>query len=246
MSGYPDDQKSLSEHSFAHSANILAELAQPELILIHGERQDEVFFGCDQDWYPGNWQKRAGCGPCTAATLLYYLARRNPGLQKLYTATSHNRTDFTRFMEEIWHYVTPGSMGVNEATILTDGVRCFAATIQIHLVPAILKIPGNPQASQRLFSEMVDFIRQGLSQDCPVAFLNLSNGKLPNLDSWHWVTITGLAASDDGTILAIAADSGERKELDLRLWYCTTLLGGSLVYFTPGSESLPAASQRPG
>ena len=51
---------------------------------------------------------------------------------------------------------------------------------------------------------MINFVRLGLDQDCPVAFLNLSNGRLTNLDSWHWVTITGLLAdSSESTIDSI-------------------------------------------
>jgi hypothetical protein len=93
---------------------ILAEISRPELLLISGE-ETTAAYGCDQDWYPEHWQRQAGCGPCTAATILYYLSRSHPHLDHLYTANSHSQEDFTHFMGEIWHYVTPGRMGVNEA-----------------------------------------------------------------------------------------------------------------------------------
>jgi hypothetical protein len=230
------------------SIHLATGLSRPELIEITDAGQVQFYFGCDQDWYMDVWQRRAGCGPCTAATVLYYLARRKPGLNRLYTAVSHSREDFTRFMEEIWHYVTPGRMGVNEAAILSEGVRSYAATHKISLKPMIFKVPGIQQAECRPFIEFIGFIRTGLLQDCPVAFLNLSNGKLTNLDSWHWVTVTSLATGEDNTFQATISDSGERKEIDLELWHRTTLLGGSLVYFMAGrsdSKSLPEVNPHP-
>lgn len=207
-------------------------IARPDLILISDQNAAEAAFGCDQDWFADYWQRQAGCGPCTAATLLYYLSRRHPDYARLYTAASHNREDFTQFMSEIWHYVTPGSMGVNEASILADGVQQYAACFGFSLQPHILKVPALQHASRPTADEFTGFIRAGLQLDCPVAFLNLSNGQLTNLDNWHWVTITQL----DSHGIATIADSGERKTINLILWYNTSLLGGALVYFVDGSR----------
>jgi hypothetical protein len=205
-------------------------IRQPDLLLISDQALNVTAFGCDQDWYAEHWMRQAGCGPCTAATILYYLARSRSFLDHLYTASSHAKEDFTHFMTDIWHYVTPGTMGVNEASILAEGVTAYAANHNIVLRAEICKVPSR-QKRQDDFIGFRDFISNGLENDCPIAFLNLSNGKLENLDSWHWVTITGLQ-SDGLSDQAIIADSGERKVIDLDRWYQTSFLGGAAVWFT--------------
>jgi hypothetical protein len=92
------------------------------------------------------------------------------------------------------------------------------------------------------FDEFAAFIRQGLMLDCPVAFLNLSNGSLNNLDSWHWVAITKLQAGQDADLLATIADSGERKVINLSEWYRSSWLGGAAVWFSVDLESSPEAN----
>ena len=54
----------------------------PGLIRIVSKDLAEESFGCDQEWYAEHWQRQAGCGPCTAATLLYYLSRRRQGFDR--------------------------------------------------------------------------------------------------------------------------------------------------------------------
>ena len=218
----------------------LASLRQPDLIRISDMDLTTTTYGCDQDWYPEQWQRQAGCGPCTAATILYYLSRSRQNLKHLYTAFSHAQPDFTQFMSEIWHYVTPTHMGVNEASILVKGVEAYARSHAVALTGLVAKIPRLPKRCAPI-GDLIRFIRDGLESDCPVAFLNLSNGKLDNLDSWHWVTVTGLLSGQDGAPQAVIADSGEYKVIDLGLWYQTSLLGGAAVYFKVKSESSQAA-----
>ena len=57
-----------------------------------------------------------------------------------------------------------------------------------------------------------------------MAFLNLHNGKVRELDWWHWVTITAL---EDGR--ADLLDSGKALTIDFRLWYETTKRRGGFV-----------------
>ena len=77
-----------------------------------------------------------------------------------------------------------------------------------------------------------DFLIRALDADCPVAFLNFSNGSLPNLDSW-----TGFPSSPSprgkGVLLCTILDEGAEKVIDLALWQETTLLGGALVSLFP-------------
>lgn len=203
-----------------------ASLRQPDFLLINDPDKTATTFGCDQKWYAERWQRQAGCGPCTAATILYYLARSRDFLDHLYPAGSQAREDFTSFMSDIWHFVTPGHMGVNEASILADGVVCYASQKGVAIHAEIQRVPPLIKRTAP-FADFANFIRAGLEQDSPVAFLNLSNGQLSNLDSWHWVTVTSL---DDSGVAEIS-DSGERKSVDLGIWYQSSWLGGAAVWF---------------
>lgn len=191
-----------------------------------------VSFGCNQDWYDEHWQRQAGCGPCTSATLLLYLARTRPELAPLYPLPAADRIHFRHFMNQIWTFVTPGRMGVNEASMLVDGVTRFAATREKVLSNSVFLIPGLT-CNRHPFDQFISFILTGLNTDSPVAFLNLSNGRLTNLDSWHWVTISALFLNDQAEHMAEISDSGDRKYINLTLWYQSTRLGGAAVYFSP-------------
>jgi hypothetical protein len=195
-----------------------------------------VSFGCNQDWYDEHWQRQAGCGPCTSATLLMYLARTRPDLAPLYPLPAADRIHFRHFMNQIWTFVTPGRMGVNEASMLVDGVIRFAATREMALGSSVFLVPGLT-CSRHPFDQFISFILAGLKTDSPVAFLNLSNGRLSNLDSWHWVTISALFQNDQDEHMAEISDSGEKKYINLSLWYRTTRLGGATVYFSPVDQA---------
>ena len=83
-------------------------------------------------------------------------------------------------------------------------------------------------------NEVVDFLRSGLRQDAPVAFLNLCNGEEENLHRWHWVTVVGMEYAADGSQAVLyTLDEGRKKTVDLGLWLKTTVLGGGFVYFWP-------------
>lgn len=242
--------------SFSHDeppvgSRCLAGLSQPALLdipLCETDQTDDAAcatsFGCNQDWYGEHWQRQAGCGPCTSSTLLLYLARSRPDLADLYPQPSAHYSHFVSFMHQIWHYVTPGRMGVNEAAMLADGVSRFAAARQVMLQSTVFEIPAI--AANRLpISAFRDFIVTGLSLDSPVAFLNLSNGRLKNLDSWHWVTLTALYQTAEDELLAEISDSGEQKFIGLSLWYRTTRLGGAAVYFQPADPAAVQAAGQP-
>ncbi len=222
-------------------------IEKPELLLITDRLRSQSAFGCDQTWYASAWQRQAGCGPCTAATILFYLARSRAFLDHLYTPGSQIKEDFQHFMNDIWQYVTPGTLGVNEASILADGVVDYARDHGIQLTAHVMTVPRR-KIRHEGYPVFDRFIREGLRQDCPVAFLNLSNGGLKNLDSWHWVTITELSGSDSSVGQATISDSGYRKVIDLSAWYDASRWGGGAVWFDvasvsqSGSGSLPAAN----
>ena len=51
-------------------------LSHPEYLTLTGP-DGTRYRGGDQEWYHDLWQRRAGCGPTTAAALLSYLKEEN-------------------------------------------------------------------------------------------------------------------------------------------------------------------------
>ena len=84
----------------------------------------------------------------------------------------------------------------------------------------VAALPGGA----RTYHKVSDFIEKALRRNQPVAFLNLSNGTLDNLDSWHWVTIVSLRGDD-----AMIYDQGKARWVHLRQWLETSLMGGGFV-----------------
>ena len=81
-------------------------LTHPERLTITGP-QGETYQGGDQEWYRDLWQRRAGCGPTTAAALLSYLSQTRPGLRPMVPAAARTQAGFLRYMEALLAYVTP-------------------------------------------------------------------------------------------------------------------------------------------
>ena len=205
-------------------------LTRPEVLTLIGPG-GESYRGGDQEWYPDLWQRRAGCGPTTAAALLAYLSQTRPALAPLRPLAGGTRTGFAQYMQALWPYVTPGARGLDKPESLVLGCRSFALSRGCRLEGEILKIPRRRE-DRPTPAACRDFLLRALDNDCPVAFLNYSNGSLPNLDSWHWVPLIALTEGE-GVLLCTVLDEGEEKVIDLALWLETTLLGGALAAVFP-------------
>lgn len=205
-------------------------LTRPEVLTLIGPG-GETYRGGDQEWYPDLWQRRAGCGPTTAAALLAYLSQTRPALAPLRPLAGGTRTGFAQYMQALWPYVTPGARGLDKPESLVLGCRSFALSRGCRLEGEILKIPRR-QEDRPTPAACRDFLLRALDNDCPVAFLNYSNGSLPNLDSWHWVPLIALTEGEE-VLLCTVLDEGEEKVIDLALWLETTLLGGALAAVFP-------------
>ena len=97
-------------------------LTHPERLTITGP-QGEIYQGGDQEWYRDLWQRRAGCGPTTAAALLSYLSQTRPGLRPMAPAAARTQAGFLRYMEALWPYVTPGARGLDKPESLITYVK---------------------------------------------------------------------------------------------------------------------------
>ena len=197
----------------------------PECLRIAAESGAEPCYGCDQEWYGTDWQRRAGCGPTVAATLFYYMFRPDN--------LCFSQAEWLARMEEVWLYVTPTERGMPTTGLFFQSVLSFAAAKQRKIGHACCDVP-EAQGDRPKLAEVVDFLRSGLTQDAPVAFLNLCNGEETNLHRWHWVTVIGIEYATDGSqALLHTLDEGKMKTVDLACWLDTTVLGGGFVYFWP-------------
>lgn len=186
-----------------------------------------TYHGFDQEWYSKLWQRRAGCGPTTASTLIRYNAKRNK---------SNSKASSIRLMEELWSFVTPGIMGVHTVAHFTRGLREYLVKKHLGFEIAALSVPID-RANRPSFAQVREFLVSRLEADQPVAFLNLNNGEVGNLDPWHWVTIVGIEQRGaDRPLLAHVYDEGRKLVINLTLWYETTTRPGGFVSLVEGGE----------
>lgn len=204
-------------------------IKQPSLL--HIEKDNKIYYGANQIWYPTAFQRNAGCGPTTGSHLIWYLSQTHKHCRNLCSYDGTKYDGFLHLMEDIWNFITPKSMGVNNIDIFTEGAISYGAHKGLKLTCNTLKISGVPglrPSSKKMFS----FLENAFSNDLPVGFLNLSNGSLSNLDSWHWVTLISADLSHNTVKMY---DQGKITTLDLSQWLRTNLLGGGFV--TVGKSS---------
>lgn len=202
-------------------------LSKPECLHVISPETD-IYMGGSQDWYPDEWQRLSGCGPTTASNIMWYVARSHAGLQTLCGTGDNSQQAFLALMLEMFTYVTPGTRGVHTSAHFIRGTTQYGSARSVAITPHVLEIPMLP-SSRPDIDAVCSFITAAMQADTPVAFLNLSNGSLEELDSWHWVTILGV---DTGTATAQAVDQGKALPIDMACWLRTTRLGGALVYLT--------------
>lgn len=202
-------------------------IRRPELLQIesHGTKT----YGADQAWYSSYWKRQAGCGPTTCSHLIWYLSRTRAEYAMLCEHDGFHRDGFIALMDEIWEYVTPGPGGVNRTEIFTKGAVAYGAAKGVVMEYQALQVPEFLRKRPD-WDCVSEFLSEAFQRDLPVAFLNLSNGALKNLESWHWVTLTGI---DPARGFVEVYDQRKCLEIDLRLWLTSTLRGGGFVVLQP-------------
>ncbi|GHV26527.1 hypothetical protein FACS18948_2390 [Clostridia bacterium] len=209
-------------------------ISRPEILAITDETSQSSSFGCNQNWYADKRQRMAGCGPTCAANIMAYLALSRSELRALYSGDVMTKAQISIHMDEIYKFVTPGNMGLNRLEVFTRGVEDFAFSRGLYLRTHVFEVRGKMSRNRLPVSELTEFVHASLANDCPVAFLNLDNGRVNNIQSWHWVTITSanIADKNDTNLSVCASDEGLEVCFDLKQWYMSTRLRGGLVYFT--------------
>ena len=189
--------------------------------------------GYKQEWYPAELQRTSGCGPTAACAIMSYMMYRMTGEKLSFPA---NRSDCLAAMEEAWSYVTPGDEGIPSAGMLCEGFLDYAQARGLDVSAHALDIPQDVSL-RPAFTEVLEFITRALASDAPVAFLNLCNGDVRDLDRWHWVTIVSVEYGE-GSAVACIMDEGRLLDVDLKLWCDTTVRGGGFAYFSPNAAKM--------
>ena len=197
------------------------------LLRIQNSNSDEIYYGCSQKWYSTPWQRKAGCGPSVASNIVHYLENKQTNSQQVFSKEA-----CSSLMEEAWSYFSPKVGGISTTNMFCEAFLLYAKSKRLKVQFRVLDVPQD-KCSRPKLAEVLDFLEEALEKDAPVAFLNLCNGAVKNLERWHWVTIVSLNRSDDGKSAFLdILDGGAIKKIDLLLWYNTTNLGGGFSYFT--------------
>ena len=195
------------------------------LFKITDEISQNTYYGNNQEWFGSAWQRLSGCGPTAVANIIYYFNQTNPDT----VSSEPAKRDCVILMEEIWKYITPSMGGISSTSMLCKGVLKYIQAKQLNIKLDVIDIPKN-RLLRPEFQKIIEFLVAALNKDMPVAFLNLHNGKVKELDSWHWVTVISLEYDEDQAYTDIL-DEGMIKKINLAEWFHTTIIGGGFVSF---------------
>jgi hypothetical protein len=200
-------------------------LANTDAFLIR-DASGGSYYGGDQEWFGSRkeYRKEAACGATTCANILGYLAQTRPSLAGLAPHNLGDKDGFLDFMKAVYPYVRPGLIGIMPADF-TRGATEYSARLGFEFEYDMLTVPAS--SSKRPSPDaMYRFLNAALADDLPVAFLNLSGGRVKNLDSYHWVTLIGL---EEKTVACRIVDNGRLLDVELMKWLRRSTLGGAFV-----------------
>ena len=199
-------------------------IKHPEWLYI--DVNGKTWHGYDQEWFNDEWQRLSGCGPTTATQVMSYAAFRDGILD---VATAHDQRGALERMNTMWNYVKPRfGGGVYKTQWMEAGLQKLMKEKELPYDVHMINV--SPFVASRVETDVaVDFIKTGLSQDVPIAFLNRHKGKEPALYTWHWVPIVGIFTDGDDVRCEIF-DEGEIRDFSLTNWLQDTILGGGFAY----------------
>jgi hypothetical protein len=192
------------------------------------ERDNTQVMGGNQHEYTTYTQQRGGCGPVAAANIIAYLAKSNACYAPLFKPNINNQT-MHALMMTVYRFVKPfelyqanrkqdvkrflgvaltPTLGVSSWKRMAKGIIQYGKTVGVVLHAV------NPE-KRATYENNIDFIKQALKQNRPVAFLNLFAPMSMNYCSphslkakpvafhLHWVVITGLAQDDESDAITL-------------------------------------------
>lgn len=183
----------------------IRELAFP---LVQEKDGKRAGYGGNQDWFPDEWQRKAGCGSTNAANMAAYYGLRTPGMEALYEGRRDLilKEDYLALMEEMYRRMTPGVMGYPYPVRMGRQFAAYAKERGVALKPVAI-------CHWKDWREGFSRIREAIDRENPVGLLILFH-RAPELqeDIWHWVTVTGygLPEAEEEEPTVILSDCGDR------------------------------------
>lgn len=223
-------------------------MAKVELIralhFIEVKDEQNTYYGGDQEWFGFTVGMLGGCGTVAAANIVAYM-----------TGDKMDKTEYVLLMNDMYHYVKPHkipflpknrkpwrgfgwTIGVWPSIHLIWGMQRYAKTHRMKLRPVRI-------SCKRTKEELVEYIREGLAKDCPIAMLIGWNYHLdrkevcrPDGSGWnqtnmsnHWVTITQMRTEPGGKVRLKVSTWGGWTYLDLEEWLAWRRWPQAMVYF---------------
>lgn len=176
---------------------------------------NKIYYGGSQKWYPSFLQRLSGCGATTASNLFACI-------DDVPFADKEQRLEV---MQNMWLYVTPGIYGLDHVEDFASGSNKF---FEERRLPYKCEYFLYPDDNKPNFADTAQFVKNSLSENSPLAFLNLSNGAIDLLESHHWVTVVSF---DDDTNIVTIFDGSNKFDMDLKLWHDTTTRRGGFARY---------------
>ena len=219
-----------------------------ESLLLIKDSSGTIYTGGNQYWFPKEGYLPGGaCGATTASNVLAYILRSNPAMYKIAEeaglsglAVPVEKSDqkkqnseqpelnakdgYLEFMKKVYKYLYPRFGGLM-ADHFSEGMTSLTSEYGLHIETDCLRIPVN-RSNRPSISTAVDYVKTSLNADTPLAFLVLSSGNAPNLDTWHWVTILSYDEEKRETCIL---DNGSVLLTSLETWLDTSIMGGAIV-----------------
>ena len=179
---------------------------------------ENIYYGFSQEWYKDVWQQKAGCGATVASSIINYY-------NQIDNFKEVEIADAVKIMEELWYYLLPTYYGLNSVKLFYDGIKNYYNNKEVIIDYINVDIKNKPS-----LDEIINFIGKELSEDRPIAFLNLCNGEEKNLDKWHWVVVVEIF-KENGEYFLNIIDDKKIKKINLSLWYGTMTNDGGFITF---------------
>lgn len=161
------------------------------IMIFHKDNQD--YYGGDQDWFSDEWARRAGCASVCAADMACFYEHK----------LDISYPDFLELMTKMFKLNTPGIMGFPYFYKFAKNFKKYMKHIGLDVEPIYQKIAESPEQG-------VHFVKTAIDQGHPIGMLILTHeAQILEEETWHWMCITGYEeiASDTSIIFS---SCGER------------------------------------
>lgn len=163
-----------------------------------------IYYGGDQDWFPGKAARRGACGTVAAANILTYMSKLNEKYKCLFKYDDFSKSNFLENMNDIYEYLAPYEIPFTSVPLGIWPVSKFARGVKKFANEQGLKIESVSLGSKAGKKEIVRYLIKALKSNLPVAMLIGYNTKMNGIKvirpdnryfiqpsmKLHWVTIT--------------------------------------------------------